>query len=131
MPGNRLPTEHQFGVADHLRLVNRLAAGRDEGRKEAHCILPSPDNRNLYIPYVKSNNAILQYRFDPKSSKVEPLEPLDAQPPAGTGPRHIVYHMTIPLVHFSNEQHLGVSRFTIVILTGSRATGSMKTATSR
>jgi len=83
--------------------------GRDEGRKAAHSILPSPDNRNLYIPYVKSNNAILQYRFDPTTGNIEPLEPLDAQPPAGTGPRHIVYHPTLPVVYFSNEQHLGVS----------------------
>lgn len=83
--------------------------GRDEGRKEAHCILPSPDNRNLYIPYVKTNNAIFQYQFDPATGNVDPLEPLDAQPPAGTGPRHIAYHPTLPVVYFSNEQHLGVS----------------------
>lgn len=84
-------------------------AGRDEGRKEAHCILPSPDNRFLYIPYVKTNNALLQYRFDPETGSLAPLEPLDAKPPEGTGPRHMAYHPKLPVVYFSNEQHLGVS----------------------
>jgi 6-phosphogluconolactonase len=87
----------------------RWVAGRDEGRREAHCILTSPDNRNIYIPYVKGNNAILQYRFDAKTGALEPMEPANALPPAGTGPRHMAYHPALPVVYFSNEQNLGVS----------------------
>lgn len=87
----------------------KWVAGRNEGRQEAHCVLPSPDNRFLYIPYVKGNNAILQYRFDSTTGGIEPLEPLNASPPAGTGPRHLAYHPTLPVAYFSNEQHLGVS----------------------
>ena len=84
-------------------------AGRDEGRSEAHCVLPSPDNRFVYIPYVKQNNALLQYAFDGSTGALTPLTPADAGPPEGTGPRHIAYHPKLPVVYFSNEQHLGVS----------------------
>jgi len=92
------------------RLKNPFTfTGRDEGRKEAHSILPSPDNRNLYTPYLKSNKAILQYRFDPETGRIESLEPLDAQLPTDKGPWHIVYHPTLPVAYFSNEQSLGVS----------------------
>ncbi len=87
----------------------RWVAGRDEGRTNAHAILPPPDNRHLYIPYVKDSNALLQYRFDAETGAIEPLDPADAAPPAGTGPRHIAYHPMLPVVYFSNEQHLGVS----------------------
>lgn len=87
----------------------KWVAGRDEGRKEAHCILAPPDNRNLYIPYVKGNNALLQYRFDGTTGALVPMEPSNAMPPDGTGPRHMAYHPTLPVVYFSNEQHLGVS----------------------
>ena len=66
-------------------------------------------NRFLYIPYVKENNAILQYHFDPANGNIKPMEPANALPSAGTGPRHIAYHPTLPVVYFSNEQHLGVS----------------------
>lgn len=83
--------------------------GLDEGRLYAHCILPTPDNRFLYIPYVKESNALFQYRFDAESGKLTPLEPKNAGPPAGTGPRHVAYHPKLPIAYFSNEQHLGVS----------------------
>ncbi len=58
---------------------------------------------------MKGNNAILQYRFDSKTGSLEPMEPANALPPAGTGPRHMAYHPTLPVVYFSNEQNLGVS----------------------
>ena len=81
----------------------------DEGRKNAHCVLPSPDNRFVYVPYVKDNNALFQYRFDAQTGSLKALEPKNAEPPAGTGPRHMAYHPTKPFVYFSNEQNVGVS----------------------
>lgn len=87
----------------------KWVAGRDEGRKTAHCILTSPDNRFIYVPYVKENNALLQYRFNATDGSLAPLEPANALPPADTGPRHMANHPTLPVVYFSNEQHLGVS----------------------
>ena len=83
--------------------------GRDEGRKYAHCVLPSPDNRFVYIPYVKEMNALYQYGFDPATGALTPLDPVDVGPPADSGPRHLVYHPRLPLVYFSEEQGLGVS----------------------
>lgn len=85
----------------------------DEGKLFAHSVLPTPDNKFLYVPYVKENNAIYQYRFDAESGKAEPLEPLNAEPPEGTGPRHLVYHPEKPIVYFSNEQQLGISAYEI------------------
>jgi 6-phosphogluconolactonase len=85
------------------------AHGLDEGRKFAHCVLPSPDNRFVYIPYVKEANALYQYGFDPVTGGLTPLEPRDVAPPPGSGPRHLVYHPRLPLVYFSEEQGLGVS----------------------
>ncbi len=94
---------------DEAGTPSKWVAGRDEGRKNAHCVLPSPDNRFVYIPYVKETNALLQYRFDAGTGSLTPMDPWDAVPPAGTGPRHMAYHPKLPVVYFSNEQHLGVS----------------------
>jgi len=88
---------------------DKRVAALDEGRKNAHCVLPSPDNRFVYIPYVKETNGLFQYRFDAQSGKLTALEPKNARPPEGTGPRHMAYHPTLPVAYFSNEQHLGVS----------------------
>ena len=83
----------------------------DEGKKEAHCVLLPPDGKNIYIPYVKGSLALLQYAYDGKTGKVTPLEPKDAKPPLGSGPRHMAYHPTLPMVYFSNEQGIGLSSY--------------------
>ncbi len=92
-------------------LPGKAVATIDEGKKEAHCVLISPDNRFLYIPYVKGNLALLQYRFDATTGTVTPLVPANANPPTGTGPRHLVYHPKLPMVYFSNEQGIGLSTY--------------------
>ena len=89
----------------------KAVATVDQGKKEAHCVLASPDNQFLYIPYVKGNLALLQYRFNASTGGITPLEPLDAKPPQGTGPRHLVYHPTLPMVYFTNEQGIGLSTY--------------------
>ncbi|MEO1087891.1 MAG: beta-propeller fold lactonase family protein, partial [Acidobacteriota bacterium] len=93
---------------DEKGMVGERVAGLAEGRRNAHCVRPSPDNRFVYIPYVKETSAILQYRFDAETGALSPLSPKNANPPEGTGPRHLAYHPTLPIVYFSNEQHLGV-----------------------
>lgn len=89
--------------------IGERVSGLDEGRKAAHCILTSPDNRHFYIPYVKEHNALYQYAFDERTGAISALEPKNANPPEGTGPRHMAYHPSSPFVYFSNEQGLGVS----------------------
>jgi 6-phosphogluconolactonase len=97
-----------YSLAENGTPIKRVAA-LNEGRKNAHCVLVSPDNNFVYIPYVKETNAIFQYRFDSTSGSLAALEPKNAQPPKGTGPRHMAYHPKLPIVYFSNEQNLGVS----------------------
>ncbi|NNE93670.1 MAG: beta-propeller fold lactonase family protein [Verrucomicrobiales bacterium] len=80
-----------------------------EGRKAAHCVLVSPDNRHIYIPYVKEHNALFQYAFEAKTGGLKALDPKNANPPEKTGPRHLAYHPKLPLLYFSEEQGLGVS----------------------
>ena len=112
-----LGANYRDGQVDVYRLkddggVGQRVCGLAEGRRNAHCVLPSPDNRFVYIPYVKDTNAIFQYAFDGKTGKLTPLLQKNAEPPADTGPRHMAYHPHLPIVYFSNEQHLGVSVYT-------------------
>ena len=96
---------------DKRGLPGKAVTTIDEGKREAHCILVSPDNQNLYIPYVKGSLALLQYKYDGNTGKVTALEPKDAKPPQGTGPRHMAYHPTLPMAYFSNEQGIGLSTY--------------------
>jgi 6-phosphogluconolactonase len=98
---------------DESGAVRKRVTAMNEGRRNAHCVLPSPDNRFVYIPYVKDTNAIFQYQFNSTSGQLAPLKPKNANPPTGTGPRHMAYHPKMPIVYFSNEQHLGVSVYEV------------------
>lgn len=96
---------------DENGVPGKAVATVDEGKKEAHCVLTSPDNKFLYVPYVKGNLALLQYSFNASTGAVTPLEPKDAKPPQGTGPRHFVFHPKLPMVYFTNEQGIGLSTY--------------------
>lgn len=101
---------HVYRLDDN-GVPGKAVATVDEGKKEAHCVLTSPDNKFLYVPYVKGNLGLLQYGFNATTGAVTPLAPLDAKPPQGTGPRHCVYHPTLPMAYFTNEQGLGLSTY--------------------
>ncbi len=96
---------------DENGIPGKAFSSIDEARKEAHCILVSPNNQFLYIPYVKGNLALFQYRFDASSGKITALDPKNANPPVGTGPRHLAYHPTMPMAYFTNEQGVGLSTY--------------------
>ena len=113
-----LSTHYRSGaVASHAfgedAAVGAVITSTKTPNLESHCIITTPDNRFVYIPCVKNNNALFQYAFDEKTGRLSPLEPFDAKPPAMFGPRHVIYHPTLPIAYFSNEQQLGVSVYGI------------------
>ena len=94
---------------DTAGVPGKRVHGAVTGRRRAHCVRPAPDNRSVYVPHVGEDNALFQYAFDPVTGGLAPLTPEDVGPPAGSGPRHYVYHPRLSLVYFSEEQALGVS----------------------
>ena len=92
---------------DERGRIGKSLVSRYEEKKNAHFVLISPDQKNLYVPYVKNFNALMQYGIDGKS--LTPLDPLNANPPAGTGPRHLANHPGGMFVYSSNEQRPGAS----------------------
>ncbi len=98
---------------DAAGMLGQRVAALNEGSPNAHCILTSPDNRFVYVSYVKENNALFQYRFDAGTGQLTALDPKNAKPPEGTGPRHMAFHPSKPILYFSNEQHLGVSAYSV------------------
>lgn len=109
-----LGASYESGAVDVYRLdaagfPDELTASRDEGRTMAHSVAVTPDDRFAYAGFVKESSGLFQYRFDAARGSLEPLDPPQPELPAGSGPRHLVFHPTKPFVYFSNEQQLGVS----------------------
>jgi len=113
-----LGVSYESGNLDVYRLdvkglPEKLVDSRNEKKTKAHSVGVSSDNRSVYVPYVKDENALYQYRFDPKTGKLSPGAPSSIEIPDAVGPRHLAFHPTRPYVYFSNEQQLGVSAFKI------------------
>ncbi len=98
---------------DETGLPTELTASRNEGKEYAHAVGISPDNKAVYLPFVKKNNSLNQYRFDPDTGKLEPHSKPTADVGEGAGPRHVVTHPNKPFVYFSNEQQLGISIYKV------------------
>ena len=113
-----LGSSYESGNLDVYRLdaeglPEKLVDSRNEKKTMAHSVGVSSDNRSVYVPYVKKENALYQYRFDPETGKLSSGAPANIEIPDAVGPRHLAFHPTKPYVYFSNEQQLGVSAFKI------------------
>lgn len=77
----------------------------------AHAILTDPSNRFAFVPHVAQNNVIFQFLFDEKTGRLEPNRVSKVKPLPGAGPRHYVFHPTLPVVYFDNEQGSSVTAY--------------------
>jgi 6-phosphogluconolactonase len=77
----------------------------------AHCIEPDPTNRFAFLPHVAQSNVIYQYHFDAATGQLSPNSPARIAHQPNVGPRHYVYHPTLHILYFSNEQEGSVTAY--------------------
>lgn len=82
-----------------------------ETQPYAHCIETDRTNRFTFLPHVAESNTIYQYHFDGSSGQLTPNDPPQVTPAPGVGPRHYVYHPTLEILYFSNEQEGSVTAY--------------------
>lgn len=70
--------------------------------KNPHSIAADVHNRRVSVP-VLGDDVVLQYAFDAKRGLLEPAEVPHTNAPAGTGPRHIDFHPTLPVAYVVHE----------------------------
>jgi len=74
---------------------------RQEG-PHAHCIVADPSNR-FALNTDLGLDRVFVYRLDARHGALQHVESSDAQMPPGSGPRHIAFHPTLPLVFVASE----------------------------
>jgi 6-phosphogluconolactonase len=77
-----------------------------------HAINTDPTNHYLYITNM-TGNKILQYRFNETSGEITTMSPSEVVPPAGTCPRHFVFHGTKKIMYVVNEVGNTVTAYSI------------------
>lgn len=78
-------------------------SGPDHGRQEGphtHCVMFSPDNR-LLIAVDLGTDGLWLYHFDDATGDLRLAR--EVKLPAGSGPRHCVFHPSKPLVYICGE----------------------------
>ena len=77
--------------------------------KTAHCAVPDPANRFVFVPHV-APNAVYQFRLDAAAGKLTAA----GQAPGGAanaGPRHLAFHPSLDLTFTSDETESSVTAY--------------------
>ena len=100
-----LPVETDGTLAPATQVVQHTGTGPNAERQDAphaHCIVTDPSNQFALAADLGADKVFV-YRLDLDSKSMRHVDGGDATMPPGTGPRHIAFHPTLPLVFVANE----------------------------
>lgn len=87
-----------------------------------HEVVFSPDQRFIYVP-DKGADRIFSYLIHPELKRITPLaKEIQARTTAGAGPRHLVFHPTLPFAYVVNELNS-----TVTMMAFNAQTGELRT----
>jgi len=99
-----LPIQTNGLLTPPTSVIHHIGSGPDKDRQSethAHCILADPSNRYALAADLGADRVFV-YRLDFSRMSLEPVKGEAVMKP-GAGPRHIVFHSTLPLVYVANE----------------------------
>jgi 6-phosphogluconolactonase len=100
-----LPIQADGSLGMAAQVVQHLGKGPNAERQSgphAHCIVADPSNR-FAVAVDLGIDQVLVYRLDPDAGTLRHVHGADAVMRAGAGPRHLVFHPTLPLAFVANE----------------------------
>lgn len=106
-----LPIGARGGIGKPSQVVQQAGTGPLKDRQagpHAHCIIPHPSNRFVLAADLGADRVFV-YRFDQKTGAMLHAPESDGVMPPGTGPRHLAFHPTLPLVFLSGELNSNVT----------------------
>jgi 6-phosphogluconolactonase len=93
------------------QVVQHVGTGKVTARQEhahAHCIITHPSNR-FALAADLGVDRVFVYRLDPAAPSMTHVESSDAVMAPGTGPRHLAFHPSLPIVYVAGELNSSVS----------------------
>lgn len=100
-----LPILPNGGLAPASAVARHRGTGPDAERQEAahaHCIIAEPSNR-FALAADLGMDRVFVYRLDLEQNALHHVEHGDARLRPGSGPRHIAFHPTLPIVLVASE----------------------------
>jgi 6-phosphogluconolactonase len=75
-----------------------------------HAVVPSPDERFLFVPDRGTDN-VYGYRFDAAKGSLAPNDPPSVRVPPGSGPRHLAFHPGGKFAYLIDEMASRITAF--------------------
>ena len=100
-----LPLKGNGALDGASQVVQHVGSGPVTVRQagpHAHCIMPHPSNRFVLAADLGVDR-VLVYRLDVERGALAHVEQSDAVMPPGTGPRHLAFHPSLPVVFVAGE----------------------------
>ena len=100
-----LSIQMDYTLAPAASVVQHTGKGPNAERQEgphAHCIIPDPTNRFALAADLGADRVFI-YHLALEGRSLRHIEEGDAVMRPGSGPRHIAFHPTLPLVFVANE----------------------------
>lgn len=107
----RIEDDGSLGERTEHRIFE--GSGPDPKRQRqphAHGIYTDPENRFVYVCDLGTDKVRI-FQFDPAHGKLSPSTTESAMTPPGSGPRHLAFHPTKPIICVTNEMGLSVTSF--------------------
>jgi 6-phosphogluconolactonase len=107
-----LPVQTDGSLEPSTQLVHHKGSGPNKERQEAphaHSIIVDPSNRFALAADLGADRVFL-YRLNLATKTLHRVEGGEAVMPPGSGPRHMAFHPTLPLVYVVTEMGARVSR---------------------
>jgi 6-phosphogluconolactonase len=115
-----LPVNPDGGLSAAVSRIAHEGSGPNKSRQErahVHETLLSKDNKFVYVPDLGVDKVYI-YAFDARSGKLTPASQPFVQLPASSGPRHIVFHNSLPYAYLVQELTGTVTAFQVDRSTG-------------
>ncbi len=116
-----LPILKGGSLGEAVTRISHQGTGFDKRRQDkphVHETVISADNKFIYVPDLGLDKVYI-YSFDAASGKAVPASMPYAEVKAGTGPRHIIFHATLPYAYIIQELTGTVTVFRVDKKTGS------------
>ena len=117
-----LPVKDNGALDVATQVVQHVGSGPVTARQagpHAHCIMPHLSNRFVLAADLGVDR-VLVYRLDVERGALAHVEQSDAVMPPGTGPRHLAFHPSLPVVFVAGELNS-----TVTVLRCDQETGAL------
>ena len=115
-----LPIKEDGSLAEFSALIQHEGKSIHPTRQtgpHAHGVYFDATNKFLAVPDLGIDQIIV-YRFEADRGNLNSLPPVNVMQKPGDGPRHLVFHPTLPLAYACNELSLTVTAFNFNVKTG-------------